>query len=188
MGTAKIVEIKDKIILNVKLTKNPPPKLDVILIVALPRPPMIKRILFTAAAMGVSKIIFVNSRRVEKSFWQSSALTKETIPEQLLLGLEQGVDTVMPEVFLKPKFKPFIEDELPILSKKTHKYLAHPDKTKNKKPGVIKSPATIIVGPEGGFIDYEVGQFKKQGFELIDLGARILRVETAVTVLLGRCA
>ena len=52
MGTAKIVEIKDKIILNVKLTKNPPPKLDVILIVALPRPPMIKRILFTAAAMG----------------------------------------------------------------------------------------------------------------------------------------
>jgi len=62
--------------------------------------------------MGVKKIIFIHSYRVEKSYWQTPLLEEKNIEEQLILGLEQAKDTVMPEVILAKRFKPFVEDEL----------------------------------------------------------------------------
>src|SRR5208283_3585485 len=102
--------------------------LPVTLILALPRPPMLKRILFSAAMLGVKKIIILNFNRVEKSLWNSSSLKPKAIEEQLVLGLEQAKDTVMPEVIIKKRFKPFVEDELPILIKGKSALVAHPDK------------------------------------------------------------
>ncbi|RYZ96209.1 MAG: 16S rRNA (uracil(1498)-N(3))-methyltransferase, partial [Moraxellaceae bacterium] len=42
------------------------------------------------------------------------------------------------------------------------------------------------IGPEGGFIPYEIDLLNKQGFEVVNLGERIMRVETVVPYLLGR--
>ena len=172
-------------ILTAVLDCPPPPALPVTLLLALPRPKMLKRILQTCATMGVKKIVLINSYRVEKSFWQSPLLKPKAIDEQLVLGLEQAKDTVLPEVVLAKRFKPFVEDELPQLAANTRMLVAHPSST-FRHPDTSDVQTTLAVGPEGGFIDYEIEKFLDIGFDGISLGPRILRVESAIPVLLAR--
>ena len=130
IGQGEVVSKRtDAIELEVKFDSKPPQALPLSLILALPRPPMLKRILFSAAMLGVKKIIILNFNRVEKSLWNSSSLKPQAITEQLILGLEQAKDTVMPEVILKKAFKPFVQDELPSLIKGSLALVAHPNKT-----------------------------------------------------------
>lgn len=185
-GQAKLLSIdKQQAEFTVALDTPPPAKLPVTLILALPRPKMLRRILQTIAAMGVSKLVLVNSFRVEKSYWQTPILYPDAVREQLMLGLEQAMDTVLPEVVIEKRFKPFVEDRLPELSRNTLKLVAHPgDYT--VCPRALSEPVTLAIGPEGGWIEYEVNKLEQAGFTAVQLGARILRVETAVTALLAR--
>ncbi|KZY72812.1 16S rRNA (uracil(1498)-N(3))-methyltransferase, partial [Oleiphilus sp. HI0068] len=112
--------------LDIEWQKEAPAPLPLTLIIGLPRPKMLKRIIQTATTMGVKKIYFLNAWKVEKSFWQSPWLSEEKILENCILGLEQAQDTVMPEIHIKKRFKPFVEDELPALSKGTRQLVAHP--------------------------------------------------------------
>ena len=127
----------------------------------------------------------MNTFRVEKSFWQSPWLKPEAIHEQLILGLEQARDTVLPEVILEKRFKPFVEDRLPAMSERMRKLVAHPV-TDQICPAGGCEPTVLAIGPEGGFIPYEVERLVEYGFECVHLGPRILRVETAVPVLLSK--
>jgi len=102
--------------LQVSFDQPPPAKLPVTLLLALPRPKMLRRVLQTVAAMGVPRLVLLNSYRVEKSFWQTPFLEPAAIHEQLILGLEQARDTVLPEVIIEKRFKPFVEDRLPQLA------------------------------------------------------------------------
>lgn len=176
-----------RIDMDVVLDQDPPSALPITLIVALPRPKMLKRILQTVATMGVKKLIFINSVRVEKSYWQTPILKPESILEHLTLGLEQARDTIMPEVILEKRFKPFVEDKLPSIVGKNRALIAHPGLgdalNKNLDPA---APVVLAVGPEGGFIEYEVDKLQACKFEGIHLGDRILRVETAIPVLLAK--
>ena len=186
LGTATVITIDEQTVqLQVTLHQAPPTPLPLTLIVALPRPKMLKRILQTCATMGVKKIFFINSYRVEKSYWQSPLLTPENIQEQLILGLEQGKDTILPEVFLEKRFKPFVEDRLPSICQNTLALVAHPVCT-TPCPHNITQDCTLVIGPEGGFIPYEVQKLNEAGCHTIHLGKRILRVETAITVLLAK--
>jgi 16S rRNA (uracil1498-N3)-methyltransferase len=54
--------------------------------------------------------------------------------------------------------------------------IAHPGEAAR---GVAAGPATIAIGPEGGFTDAEVSAALAVGWERLSLGPRILRVETA---------
>lgn len=186
-GTGAVKQIgSNSITLQVMLHQHEPPApLPVTLILALPRPKMLKRILQSATSMGVKKLILLNSYKVEKSYWQSPYLNTDSIEEQLILGLEQAVDTTMPEVIQKTRFKPFVEDELPALAAGKRCIVAHPDK--NGGQCTIDHQETVLaIGPEGGFIPYEVEKLNEAGFETVSLGERILKVETAVPVLLSK--
>lgn len=186
MGSGKIVALTDsELLLRFVLDQPPPPKLPLTLLLSLPRPKMLKRILQTVAAMGVQRLVLMNSYRVEKSFWDSPWLLPETMREQLLLGLEQARDTVLPEVLLEPLFKPFVEDRLSMLCRQTRCLVAHPS-GEQACPVAFNQPLTLAIGPEGGFIPYEVEKLIEAGFEPVHLGPRILRVETAVTALVAR--
>lgn len=171
--------------LRVELDQPPPTKLPLTLLLALPRPKMLKRVLQTVAAMGVPRLVLLNSYRVEKSFWQTPFLEPEAIREQLLLGLEQARDTVLPEVSIEKRFKPFVEDRLPAISADTLGLVGHPGDYP-ACPRAVSEPVTLAIGPEGGWIPYEVDLLTKAGLQPVQLGARILRVETAVTALLSR--
>ncbi len=186
MGTADVLHIDaESIHLDVTLTEQPPAPLPLTLILALPRPKMLRRILQTIATMGVKKLYLINTWRVEKSYWQTPWLADTALRQQLIFGLEQGGDTQLPEIIIKKRFKPFVEDELTSITTDTRSFVAHPTGV-NPCPMAFNQPSTLAIGPEGGFIDYEVEKFIDMGFQSITLGSRILRVETAVPVLLSR--
>jgi len=168
-----------------RLDRAPPPPLPVHLVLALPRPRMLARSLEHVTALGVKRITLLHTRRVEKSYWQSPELDGDKIREHLILGLEQARDTMLPEVTPETRFKPFIEDRLPGLLRGRRGLLAPPGMDAPCPRG-IEDESVLLIGPEGGFIDYEVERLLKAGCEGIHLGERILRVETAVTALLAR--
>lgn len=187
MGHARIEQLDaQQARLQLTLDQTPPAKLPLTLILALPRPKMLKRTLQTIAAMGVQKLVLVNSVRVEKSFWQTPWLTPDAIHEQLLLGLEQACDTVLPEVILEKRFKPFVQDRLPALAADNLKLVAHPGDYPECPRALGTQPLTLAIGPEGGWIPYEVNLLQEAGFDPVQLGPRILRVETAVPALVAR--
>ena len=186
MGEGELVaEEPDRLWLRVQADQPPPPSLPLTLLLALPRPKMLKRILQTVATLGVERLVLINSYRVEKSFWDSPFLQVAAIREELVLGLEQARDTRLPEVLLEKRFKPFVEDQLPAMAAGTRRLVAHPQAAA-PCPVAVNAPLTLAIGPEGGFIPYEVDMLVHRGFEAVHLGPRILRVETAVTSLLSR--
>ena len=186
LGEARVVsQNHDCTILEVALTSPPPPPVPVTLLLALPRPKALRRLLQGITALGIKRIVLLNTARVEKSYWQSPLLTPTAIDEQLLLGLEQARDTHLPQVLLRPRFRPFVEDELPGLATGSLCLVAHPDSAL-PCPCAVAGPVVLAIGPEGGFIPFETDLLSRQGFGAVHLGARALRVETAVTALLGR--
>ncbi len=186
IGNGRVLTLDEKALtLEVKLDQAPPPQLPLTLVLALPRPKMLKRIFQTAATMGVRELILVNSYRVEKSYWQSPLLQADKVREHLCLGLEQGVATQLPRVQLRKRFKPFVEDELPDLCRGQRSLVAHPYQA-SPCPPAASTDTVLAIGPEGGFIAYEIEKLMAAGMTPIELGARILRVETALPVLLAK--
>ena len=186
MGQAQVLRLEGhEAELQVTFDQPPPAKLPLTLVLALPRPKMLRRVFQTIATMGVPKLILVNSYRVEKSFWQTPFLEPDAIREQLILGLEQARDTVLPEVIIEKRFKPFVEDRLPAISAGTLGLVGHPG-NHPPCPRGLDEPVTLAIGPEGGWIPYEIDLLNKAGLTPVQLGDRILRVETAVTALLAR--
>lgn len=161
-----------------------PAKLPVHLILALPRPKVLRRIIMDAVTLGVERISLIHSYRVDKSYWQSPFL--QQLDDYVTLGLEQAGDTIAPEIQLYKRFKPFVEDVLPtFISDQKPAYVAHPY-AEQQMPYAIQHACSLIVGPEGGFIPYEVDLLIKNGCQAMSLGNRILRTETAVSHILGR--
>ncbi len=172
--------------LVVTLVAAPPPKLPLTLVLALPRPKVLNRVVAAATSLGVARIFLINSWRVEKGYWSSPRVGEDNLREQRVLGLEQARDTVLPELHLRRFFVPFVRDELPGLAAGSATLVAHPGAPEAPVPRAVASPVTLAVGPEGGFIAAEVASLREVGFAPVSLGARILRVETAVAALVGR--
>ncbi len=186
LGEGAVVHAsEDNVELDVHLSREPPPALPLVLTVSLPRPKSLRKVLHVATAMGVKQIHFVNAHRVEKSYWQSPKLTPGAVREILVLGLEQAVDTVMPSVRFHKRLRWFIEDDLPVIAAGKRALVAHPPASE-PCPRALQEPSVLVLGPEGGLTDYEVGYFADAGFGAVSMGPRILRVEEAVAALLGR--
>jgi len=186
IGLGTITELNDtQAKIDVVLSESPPDKLPLTLVLGLPRPKMLKRILQTVTAMGVERIILVNTYRVEKSYWQTPLLSDKAIAEQVILGLEQARDTVPPIIELEKRFKPFVEDRLPDIIGNDLALIAHPH-TELAAPADLNKRICLAVGPEGGFIPYEVEKLNEAGCKSIHMGPRILKVETAVPALIAR--
>ncbi|HEU4951455.1 MAG TPA: 16S rRNA (uracil(1498)-N(3))-methyltransferase [Holophagaceae bacterium] len=173
--------------LEVALDTPPPPKLPLTLLLALPRPKVLDRCLQAAAALGAARIVLLNAWRVEKAYWASPKLEAAHLREQLLLGLEQARDTVLPELRQARLLVPFLEEEAPALLAGARGLLAHPGAA-TACPRGLAGPAVLALGPEGGWIQAELDSFVRAGFEPVSMGPRVLRTETALAALVGRLA
>ncbi|RUR50763.1 16S rRNA (uracil(1498)-N(3))-methyltransferase [Vreelandella populi] len=187
MGKAALIELTpDQAVFALEpLADIPPPALPVHLVLALPRPRMLARTLEHVTALGVKEITLLHTKRVEKSYWQSPELLPEKIHQHLVLGLEQARDTQLPSIMLSKGFRPFLEEQLPTLLHDRRGLVAHPGMPMECPRGISEN-TLLLVGPEGGFIPWEVEKLLEAGCQGIHLGPRILRVETAVTALLSR--
>jgi 16S rRNA (uracil1498-N3)-methyltransferase len=171
--------------MDVRLDTEPPAPLPLRLILALPRPKVLNRTIAAAASMGIREIDLINSWRVEKSYWDSPRLSGENLRIQSLLGLEQAGDTILPEIRLHRLFMPFVRGELREVLGGRRALLAHPGAA-IEAPRNISQPTVLAIGPEGGFIEREVETFRAAGFTAVNLGSRILRIETVIAYLVGR--
>ena len=188
VGRGTIVALDDAALeLEVAFDTPPPPKLPLTLVLALPRPKVLNRVVAAATSLGVARIYLLNAWKVEKAYWSSPRLDPANLREQRVLGLEQARDTVLPELELRRLFVPFVREELPGLVAGGTALVAHPGAAEEApRAGAPGAPFTLAIGPEGGFIDAEIASLREVGFRAVSLGARILRVETAVASIIGR--
>jgi RsmE family RNA methyltransferase len=190
MGSGRILQIGHQgVLMEITLSALPTNDRDMTLILALPRPIMLQRILKQATVMGVRRFHLIRSARVQKSYFQSTAVQEESVRSVLLQGLEQAMDTRLPEVFVHNRFRPFVEDVVPEMEQES-RLLAHPDATLTLPDlyakGRLDNKFVLAIGPEGGWNDFEVQSFQDQGFTCFSFGSRILHVDTAVLVLLSQ--
>ncbi len=180
----------DHLELQCHLESSPPPRPGIDLIMALPRPKALKRLYSVMAAMGVDRWWLVNAARVERDYFDTHVLTEEFIREQLILGLEQSGDTALPVVSVQRRLKPFIEDQLDLACPPPEaRVLLHP----GAEQGVIQtcsavptsSRVLLAIGPEGGWVDFELDLFQRHGFRPMKLGPEILRCDTAAIAALA---
>lgn len=177
------------------------------LLLALPRPQCLRRLLPQLAMFGVGRVYLTAGKKVEKAYWGSTFLKPELMRPLLLEGLMQAGDTLLPEVRLVRRLKPLVEDELPARYEARRCWFAHPDtpgdvRSAEAVPAVAPlmadddvraalaapsaSPGLLAIGPEGGWSPYEVQMFSTLGFRRVSLGDRIFRTDTAVVSLLAR--
>ncbi|HEX9160381.1 MAG TPA: 16S rRNA (uracil(1498)-N(3))-methyltransferase [Thermoanaerobaculia bacterium] len=185
VGRGRILRVGEEIEMEVCLDRDPPSPLDVTLVIALPRPKVLNRVVGAVTSIGVKRVFLINAWRVEKSYWSSPRLSEENLREQAILGLEQARDTILPQIETRRLFRPFVENELPAIAAGTLALVGHPY-AGEECPRAVSGPVTLAIGPEGGFIPAEIESLERAGFRPVTAGPRILRVETAIAAILGR--
>jgi len=185
LGTAEIVSLTEaEAVLRPVLDRPPPPRPGVDLVLALPRPKALRRVLAASASMGVDRLVLLAAARVEKSYFASPVLQPDHIRKHLIDGLEQAQDTLLPEVHLEQRFRPFVEDRLDALLGPSERWLLHPGDDGPRTPG-DDGRLALAIGPEGGWVPFERDLMVSRGFRPLGFGARTLRTETVVPYALG---
>jgi RsmE family RNA methyltransferase len=187
MGQGEVLaSAGDELVLALSPVDAPPPPVPLQLLVALPRPKVLRRVLQAVAAMGVKRLVLCGSYRVERAYFGSPALEPAAVRAELVLGLEQGRDTILPEVQVRRLFKPLVEDELGALLPAPCRLLAHPVAPPRLPAPPAAGDVAVAIGPEGGFTAYEAQLLEAHGWAPFSLGERVLRVESAVSFAAGK--
>lgn len=190
LGAAEVVRIdRDEVELACRFEAEAPPRPLLDLVLAIPRPKTLIKILPEVAAFGVDRLILLRTWRVQKPYLEAQILEPEHHLPLLHEGLMQGRSTRAPEVRVEPLFKPFLEDRAAALfSSADVKLVAHPAAAVSMARIEVRprSRVVLVIGPEGGLIPYEVAAFEALGFVPVQLGPRPLRVETACVAALAQ--
>ena len=188
-GTATIMALDSKQVeLCCTWETETPPTLRVDLLLALPRPKVLRRLWAQLVALGVGRIALTNAAKVERNYFDTHVVQPATFRPLLLEGLQQAQDTRLPLVSVHKQLKPLIEDRLDELFPDTLRLLADPvaqEKMGDRIPVNFSGRVLIAVGPEGGWTDFESDLFARHGFWKISLGPRTLRTDTACIALLA---
>lgn len=173
-----------------------PPRVDLIL--AVPRPLRLERLLPVVAALGVRTLALVGADKVEKDYFGSHLFRRpERLQACLVEGLAQaGVDCVLPSVIVRKNLLKFMHADLDALfDSDCMRVIFHPIKADAVGSGSRRLSAlsnaggarrvVVAIGPEGGWTDAELALFLESGFVQTDLGDRVLRTDTAVVAALA---
>ena len=186
-GIGRVVHA-DSVELECTFDPDPPPVPDIDLLLALPRPKVMRRLWAQLAALGVGRIILTNAARVERNYFDTHVLDAQGYRPLLIEGLQQAQDTRLPRVSIHRRFRPLIEDELDSLCPVGARLVAHPgEHAMSIASAWPRDTARVLlaVGPEGGWDDFELRLLGERGFNPVSLGPRTLRTDTACIALLA---
>jgi RsmE family RNA methyltransferase len=167
---------------------EPPPRPRVDLLLALPRPKVLRRLWAQLSALGVGRILLTNAARVERNYFDTHVVEPACYRPLLIEGLQQARDTRLPSVTLHRQFRKLIEDDLDTLSDAPVRLVADPAATASIREALAGhrgARVLLAVGPEGGWNDFELGLLAAHAFVPVSLGPRTLRTDTACVALLG---
>ena len=154
----------------------------------LPKSDKMELIIQKAVELGAFEIIPVEMKRCVMKLEQKKAPAKverwQAISEA---AAKQSKRTVIPKVTMPMSYKEAIkkasELDVKLVPFEDAKGISHTrELLEGIKPG---QSVAVFIGPEGGFEPSEIELAKSEGFEVITLGKRILRTETAGLVALS---
>ena len=188
-GIATVRTIGDEMVaLRCELEAEIPPRPNVDLLLAVPRPKVLRRLWAQIAALGVGQIILTNAEKVERNYFDTHILAPETYRPLLIEGLQQARDTRLPIVSIHRQFKVLIEDQLDELFRSGLRVVADPSAATPLTEVVRSSAAArmlLAIGPEGGWNAFELGLLQAHGFQPAGMGPRTVRTDTACVALLA---
>jgi 16S rRNA (uracil1498-N3)-methyltransferase len=167
------------------------PRVDLLL--AVPRPKVMRRLWAPLAALGVGQVILTSAERVERDYFGAHVLDEKTYRPLLLEGLQQAKDTRLPAVSVHRRFKPLVEDDLDRLCPDALRIVAHPaaqDHADRSVAGALsgigdRRRVLVAAGPEGGWNGFELALLETHGFTTVSMGPRPLATATACVALLA---
>ena len=165
-----------------------PPRPRIDLLLALPRPKVMRRLWAQVAAIGIGQIIITNAERVERNYFDTHVLEPSCYHPLLVEGLQQAKDTRLPKVSIHRQFKVLVEDELDTLFRSGLRMVAEPGVEPSLSSVVresVEERVLLAVGPEGGWNSFELDLMAAHGFQPAGMGARTLRADTACVALLA---
>jgi 16S rRNA (uracil1498-N3)-methyltransferase len=179
---------EDRVVMRSKLEATVPdvPAVDVLL--ALPRPKVLRRLWAQLAAIGVGHIVLTNASRVERHYFDTHVVEASTYRPLLIEGLQQAGDTRLPHVSIHRQFRILVEDQLDGLSGDAARFVAHPGRHPSLLAAARESQrrrVLLAIGPEGGWNEFELELLMRHRFQVVSLGPRILRTDTACIALLA---
>jgi RsmE family RNA methyltransferase len=166
-----------------------PSRPPVDLLLALPRPKVMRRLWAQLAGLGVGRIILTNAERVERHYFDAHVLSPEIYTPLLIEGLQQARDTRLPLVTIARRLKPLIEDELEALCPGTVRIVLHPGADAPldavARAADVATRILLAIGPEGGWNEFELALLGAHGFVEARMGSRTLRTDTACVAALA---
>lgn len=188
VGTATITAINGpSVTLHNTFDPEPPPTPRVDILLAVPRPKVLRRLWAPLASLGVGRIILTNASKVERDYFDTHLIAPSGYVPLLIEGLQQARDTRIPEVSVHKQFRKLVEDEIETLSPGTRRLIAHPGAATSVRQALAEGAADrvlVAVGPEGGWNDFERNLLASRGFVEVGLGQRPLTTTTACIALL----
>ena len=189
LGMGTVISAQDgRVTMQCVFEADTPPRPRVDVLLARPRPKVMRRLWAQLAALGVGQIILTNAERVERHYFDTHILEEACYRPLLVEGLQQARDTRLPAVSIHRQFKILVEDHLDTLSGEGLRLAAHPLATTSASSAVREHPGQrvlLAIGPEGGWNAFELALLEAHRFRQFSLGPRTLRVDTACTALLA---
>lgn len=187
LGQGEVVEHQgSRVRIRCRFATDIPQVPSDVLLLAMPRPKVLARCLEHAASLGFGKVVVFRAQQCVKSHFDSHVLEPDQLRARLLAGLEQSRRTHVPELQIFRRFRPFVEDALSSVITPSNHFLADSDAPlplyQIHRNG-LRGPFTVVIGPEGGLIPYEVAAFAERGFNVVNAGPHPLRVEAAVSAI-----
>ena len=188
LGVGTVTQVGDgRVTLQCALSAAAPERPRVEILLAVPRPKVLRRLWAPLASLGVGRIILTNASKVERDYFDTHLIAPSGYRPLLIEGLQQARDTRVPEVSIHKQFRKLVEDEIEALSPGTRRLVAHPGAATSVRQALAEGTADrvlVAVGPEGGWNDFERNLLASRGFVEVGLGQRPLTTTTACIALL----